>query len=132
MKWILNIPTEIRSVKVKISIWKFIRNVYWPQIYNSKLGATSILGYIDPFVFGSGVSIIKDWSFLRMFPKFQLENRSGTAWIFSESTATSINFPIQISKSIISQTKANTVEQMKTMNCDLIFLILDKFEHKFA
>ncbi len=61
-------------------------------------------------VFGSGVSIIEDWSFSKVFPKFQLEIWTGTAWIFSESTATSISFPIQISKSIFSQTKANTMK----------------------
>jgi hypothetical protein len=68
---------------------------------------SNILMYSVP-----GVSIINDWSFPKAYQKFQLEIRTGTAWIFSESTVTSINFPIQISKSIISLTKANTVEQM--------------------
>jgi hypothetical protein len=45
-----------------------------------------------------------------VYPKFQLEISTGTARIFSESTVTSISFPIQISKSIISQIKTKTVE----------------------
>ncbi len=47
-----------------------------------------------------------------MFPKFQLEIRTGTAWIFSDSLVNTNSFSIQISKSKISQIKANTVEQM--------------------
>jgi hypothetical protein len=70
------------------------------------------LGYIDPFVFGTGVSIINYWSFLKVYPKFLLEIRTGTAWIFSDSLVNTISFSLQISKSIFSQIKANTVEQM--------------------
>jgi hypothetical protein len=75
-----------------------------------------LLGYIDiaKFLMYSvrGFQLWKIDPFYRCSPKFQLEIWTVTAWIFSESTVTSISFPIQISKSIISQTKANTVEQM--------------------
>ncbi len=74
------------------------------------------LGYIDvaKFLMYSvpGFQLLKIDPLWRCTPKFQLEIWTVTAWIFSESTATSISFPIQISKSIFSQTKANTVEQM--------------------
>jgi hypothetical protein len=59
-----------------------------------------------------GFQLLKIDPFQRFTPKFQIEIRTGTAWIFSESTVTYISFPIQISKSIFSQTKANTLEQM--------------------
>jgi hypothetical protein len=70
------------------------------------------LGYIDPFVFGTGVSIMKDWSFLKVYPKFQLEIWTVTAWIFRDSLVNTISFSIQIWKSIFSQIKTSTVEQM--------------------
>ncbi len=70
------------------------------------------VGYIDPFVFGSRVLIINYWSILNVYPKFQLEIWTVTAWIFSDSLVNTISFPIQISKSIISQIKANAVEQI--------------------
>ncbi len=93
------------------------KNNYWLNFNKTNIlfitcMKTCTIGYIDPFVFGSGVLIINYWSFLNVYPKFQLEIWTVTAWIFSDSLVNTISFSIQISKSIISQIKANAVEQM--------------------
>ncbi len=76
-----------------------------PFLYSRLYRRSKVLMYSVP-----GFQLLKIDPFWRRTPKFQLEIRTGTALIFSESTATSISFAIQISKSIFSQTKANTVE----------------------
>ncbi len=45
-----------------------------------------------------------------LYPKYQLEISTFSAWIFSDLLVNTISFSIQISKSIISKIKANTVE----------------------
>ncbi len=112
LKWyiltiILNFPWKPKSQKERKEVCIVSLLQYWINIRQKCL-----LGYIDPFVFGSGVSIINYWSFLKAYPKFQLEIWTVTAWIFSDSLVNTISFPIQIWKSIISKIKANNVEQM--------------------
>jgi hypothetical protein len=113
----LNSPNKIYMVSTFMGLLTSTNNFLVSFFTTDIVELRSTLLYIRLYrhnkifnVFGSGVSIIEDWSFPKIYSKFHLEIWTLTAWIFSESTITSISFPIQISKSKISQIRANTVE----------------------
>jgi hypothetical protein len=126
--WRSNLKSP-RGLKIgfHIFVWnnKDVRHTNWYinfMVTRNTLNYVYRVGYIDlaKFLMYSvrGFQLFNIDPFRRCSPKFQLEIRTVTAWIFSESTTTSICFPIQISKSIFLQTKANIMEQMHE-NCKL-------------